>query len=69
MMRDGPKAPTTLHESLGITYRPNEKANATPDCLENPFTSHEPCDEKHERQVQTKVQNLLASVDEIPLEK
>jgi hypothetical protein len=40
MKRDGLKAPTAVHGPLGITYHPNEKANAIADCLENKFTSH-----------------------------
>jgi hypothetical protein len=37
------------------------------DCLENYFTSYDLCDENHEPQVETRVQALLASVDDIPL--
>jgi hypothetical protein len=51
MKKDGPKAPTTLFGPLGIRYHPNEKANMIVDCLENQFTSHDLCDENHERQV------------------
>jgi hypothetical protein len=65
MKTDGPKAPTVLHGPLGITYHPNENA----DCLENQFTSHDLCDENHERQVKTTFQALLASVDDTPLGK
>jgi hypothetical protein len=57
--------PTALHGFLGITYHPNEKANETADCLENQFTSHDLCNENHERRVETRVQVLLASVDDI----
>jgi hypothetical protein len=39
------------------------------DYLENQFTSHDLCDENHERQVETTVQALLASVDGTPLGK
>jgi hypothetical protein len=67
--KDGPKAPTAVHGQLGITYHTNEKANAIADCLENNFTSHDLCDENHERLVETRVQVLLAFVDDIPLEK
>jgi hypothetical protein len=49
MKRDGPNAPTAIHGHLEITYHLNEKANATADCLENQFTSHNLCDENHER--------------------
>jgi hypothetical protein len=69
MKRDGPKAPTAVHGPLGITNHPNEKANVIADCLENQFTSHGPCDENHERQVETIIQALLASVDDTPLVK
>jgi hypothetical protein len=41
----------------------------TADCLENQFTSHDLCDENHERRVETRVQALLASVDDTALEK
>jgi hypothetical protein len=40
--KDGPKAPDAVHVSFGITYHPNEKTNVNADCLENPFTSHDP---------------------------
>jgi hypothetical protein len=33
MKRDGPKAPTAVHGPLGITYHPNDRANAIEDCL------------------------------------
>jgi hypothetical protein len=35
MKRGEPKAPTAIHGPLGITYHPNENANAIADCLEN----------------------------------
>jgi hypothetical protein len=38
-------------------------------CLENQFTSHDLCDENHEREVGTTVQALLASVDDTPFGK
>jgi hypothetical protein len=69
LKRDGPKTPTAIHGSLGITYQPNEKANVIADCLENQFTSHDLCDENHERQVETTVKVLLASVSGTPLGK
>jgi hypothetical protein len=49
MKRDGPKAPTTVHGTLGITYPLNEKANVIADCLESQFTYHDLCDENHEQ--------------------
>jgi hypothetical protein len=69
MKRYGPKAPTTIHGPLGITYHPNARVNVIADCLENQFTSHDLCDENHERQVETTVQALLSSVDGTPLGK
>jgi hypothetical protein len=41
----------------------NENANVTADCLGNQFISHDLCDENHEGRVETRVQALLASVD------
>jgi hypothetical protein len=65
MKRDGPKASTAVHGPLGITHHPNEKANVIEDCLENQFTSHELCDENHERVGwRLRVQALLSSVDD-----
>jgi hypothetical protein len=69
LKRVGSKAPTAIHGSLGIIYHPDEKANVTADYLENRFTFHDLWDENHERQVETTVQNLLASVDGTPLGK
>jgi hypothetical protein len=69
MERDGLKAPTAIHGPLGIIYQLNEKANVIADCLENQFTSHDLCDENHARQVEAKVQALVASVSGTPLEK
>jgi hypothetical protein len=67
--KNGPEAPATVRRSLGITYHPDEKANVIADYLENQFTSHDLCDENHERQVETTVQTVLASVDGTPLGK
>jgi hypothetical protein len=70
MKRDGPKAPTAVHGPLGITtYHPNEKANAIAHCLENQFTSHDLCDENHDRELGTTIQALLAFVGDTPLGK
>jgi hypothetical protein len=69
MKRNGPRAPTAIHGPLGITYQPEEKANVIADYLENQFTSHDLCDENHERQVETTVQVLLASEDDTLLKK
>jgi hypothetical protein len=67
MKRDGPKAPTAIHGPFGLISHSNEKANASADCLENQFTSHDRCDENHERRVEARVHVLLASVDYNPL--
>jgi hypothetical protein len=48
---------------------PNKKANVIAVCLENLFTSHDLCDENYKRQVETRVQALLASVNDTPLRK
>jgi hypothetical protein len=69
MKRDEPKAPTAIHEPLGMTYQLKKKANVIADCLENQFTSHDLCDGNHERQVETGIQAVLASVDDTPLGK
>jgi hypothetical protein len=67
MKRDGPKASIAVHGTFGITYHPNEKVNVIADYLENQFTSHDRCDENHERQVETAVQDLLVPLDDTPL--
>jgi hypothetical protein len=69
MKRHGPKTPTAVHGNSGITYHLNEKAKVIADCLENQFTSHDLCDDKHERRVEKGVQAQLASVDDTPLGK
>jgi hypothetical protein len=69
MKRNAPKAPTAVRGSLGITYHPKDKANVIANCSEDQFTSHEMCDENHERQVETRVKALLASVDGTTLGK
>jgi hypothetical protein len=69
MKRDKPKTPTAAHGPFGITYQPNQKANMIVDCLEHQFPSHDLCDKNHERQVETRVQALIASVDDSPLGK
>jgi hypothetical protein len=43
-----------------------DKANETADCLENPFTPHDLCDENHERRVEAGVQAMLETVDNNP---
>jgi hypothetical protein len=39
------------------------------DCLENVFTPHDLCEENHDRRVEARVQPLLESVDDSPLER
>jgi hypothetical protein len=67
--RAGPKAPTTVHGPLGLTYHPDEKAKVIADCLENQFTSHDLYDGTHEQWVEARIQALLTSVDDTPLER
>jgi hypothetical protein len=62
MKRGGPKAKTTIHGLLGITYCLNKKSNVIAE-----FTSHDLCDKNHERQTETRVQAVLVSVDKTPL--
>jgi hypothetical protein len=69
MKTDTPKVRTAIHGSLGITYHQDEKDNDITDCLENHFTPHDLCDQNHERVVETRVQVLLASVEDTPLRK
>jgi hypothetical protein len=64
--RNGPRAPTVIHGLLGIKYQPEDKAKAIADCLENQFTSHNVCDENHERRVEAGVQALLEADDSNP---
>jgi hypothetical protein len=64
--RDGPRAPSAIHDHLGIKYQPEDKANAIADCLENQFTPHRLCDENHERRVEAGVQALLEADDSNP---
>jgi hypothetical protein len=59
MKRDGWKAPTAVHGPLGITHHPNGNANAI--CLENQFTSHDLCDENHEREVESRESNISSA--------
>jgi hypothetical protein len=40
-----------------------DKANAITNCLENPVTPHELCNENHERRVEARVQTLLEAED------
>jgi hypothetical protein len=69
MKRDGPKAPTAVHGPLGIIYHTNKKTKVIANCLENQFTSHNLCDGNHEQQMETRIQALLAFVDDTLLGK
>jgi hypothetical protein len=42
--RDGPRAPTVMHGTLGLKFHPTDKVNEIADCLENQFTAHDLCD-------------------------
>jgi hypothetical protein len=66
LKRNGPKAPTAIHGSLGLKL---QKASAIADCFENMFTPHGLCDENHERRVEATVQALLEAVDYSPPER
>jgi hypothetical protein len=67
--RDGPKAPTTVHGTLGLTCNLNKNANVNADYLENRFTSHDLSNENHKRRLETRIQVLLAFVDDTLLRK
>jgi hypothetical protein len=69
MKRDEPRAPTAIHCPLGITYLSNKYAIVIANCLENQFTSHDLCDENHERRVETRALVLSAYVDSTPFGK
>jgi hypothetical protein len=66
MKRNGPNAPTAIHEPLGITYHPKKKANVIEDCLENWFTSpHDLCvNVNQELRVEVRALELLISADD-----
>jgi hypothetical protein len=63
LKRNEPRAPIAIHGPLRLEVIPLEKANATADCLENQFTSHDLFDENHEWWVKARVQALLEAVD------
>jgi hypothetical protein len=69
MKRDGSTAPAAVHGPFGITHHPNKKSNVTADCLESQFTSHDLRNENIEQWVETRVQGLLALVDDSLLGK
>jgi hypothetical protein len=68
-MSDGPKAPTDIHDPLGLKYYPSGKTNAVDDCLENQFTPHDLCDDNYEWRVEAIVQALLEAVHNKPPER
>jgi hypothetical protein len=55
--------------SLGPNFHPLEKAKVIADCLERQFTPHDRCEEKNERQVEARVQDLYEAVDNDPHER
>jgi hypothetical protein len=67
--RDGPNAPTAVHDQLGITFYPKEKGNAIADSLTRSFTSYDMFDTSSEPRVDSRVQVLLAYIDDILLGK
>jgi hypothetical protein len=69
LKRDGPRAPTAIHDLSVLKFHPSEKANAIADCSENHFTHHDVLDENHKRWVEARVQALLEAVDNKRLER
>jgi hypothetical protein len=66
LKRDGLRAATAIHGPSVLSFLPSEKSNAIANCLENQFTHHDLCDEKHERRVEARVKALLKAVDNKP---
>jgi hypothetical protein len=52
--RNGPSAPTAIHDPLGIKFNLLDKANTIADCLEKKFTPHDLCEENHKQKVEAK---------------
>jgi hypothetical protein len=69
LKRDGPRAPTTIHDASGLKFHPFEKANAIADCLEIQFTPHDLCDKNHEWREEARVDALLEAADDSPPQK
>jgi hypothetical protein len=67
--RHVPRTPSAIHGLLGLKYHPEDKANATADCLENQFTPHDLCDEKNEQRVEARVQSLLEAAENNPQQR
>jgi hypothetical protein len=65
-MRNGPKAPTPIHDPLGLEFHPSEKVDAFSDCSENQFIPHDLCNNNHERRVAVTDQALLEAVGKPP---
>jgi hypothetical protein len=53
-----------MHGSLGPILRLIDESNIIADCLEHQFTPHDFSDYDHKRQVEARVQALVATVDE-----
>jgi hypothetical protein len=66
LKRDGLRAPTAIHGASGLKFHPSEKDNASADCLEIQFTTHDLCDENHERRVVARVDVLLVDYTTVP---
>jgi len=58
------KAPTAIHSSSILKFFPLENANVIADCQENQFSSHDLCEENHERRVVARVQALSEAMDD-----
>jgi hypothetical protein len=67
--RDVPRASTAFYGVSGLKYHSPEKANAIADCLEIQFTPNNLCDENHEWWVEAKVQVLLETIDNSPIQR
>jgi hypothetical protein len=62
--RGGPKAPSSIHGSLGPIFYPIDKANIITDCLENQFRGHDLCNCDHRRHMEAQVETLLGTIIE-----
>jgi hypothetical protein len=62
-------APIAIHGYHDLKFLPYDKANKIADCLENRFTHHELCEERHERRVEALVQDMLDTEDTAPSER
>jgi hypothetical protein len=64
--RDGTRAPTAIHGTLGLKVHSMDKANTIADCIENHFTPHDLSDENNERRVEARVLALLEAAANAP---